>query len=334
MAALAALGGVAWVVTQRRRGYRLDAALVLGAMVLLAPIAIGWTWHGHTDSLKRLNPLVWAAYSSEAMVRDWVVGPAGLRSQAGVWRVPWDRTMPETVGHPLVLGMAALGVIWAGRRRALFLLALAVPLAHFAIFTPLHLGHSYDQYAVGLFIPLAAGLAAVALLERGGWRRLGAWTLLALLFASCAAAWWQRMLPLQLTNAYRRPAWFVRLARTLAESTRPTDVVVGFGMSANPEVPYYAGRRALMWPDWADASPDGEDVENALLSLEGHTVGALFVCPPGVPGETLERFRAHARLEPSPRLELPAAARGSCSVYLPASTAASPPGRSSGERRE
>jgi hypothetical protein len=87
-----------------------------------------------------------------------------------------------------------------------------------------------------------------------------------------------------------RPAWFVRLARTLADSTRPNEIVLGFGLNANPEVPYYSKRRALMWSSWVD--------------------------PSGVPEATLARFREHAGLASTPAFELPAGARGSCSVYL------------------
>jgi hypothetical protein len=314
MAVFAALAGLWWLVLQRRREYRLDARLLIGALVVVLPVAVGWSWHGHTDAVKRLNPFAWA-FSSDAMVRDWVLGPDGLRSDPAIWRVLWDRTPPDTVGHAAVVIAAAVAVVLARRRRALFLLALAVPVAHFAVFTPLHLSHAYDQYAVGLFVPLAAGLAAVALLERGGARRYLAWALVLLVAACSIEGWRERMLPIQRRDAYRRPAWFVRLARTLAESTRPDDVVLGFGMSANTEVPYYARRRALMWPDWADASPDGEDVASALSALEGHRVGALFSCPPGAPQATLERFRAQAGLDAAP-LELPSGGRGSCLVHL------------------
>jgi 4-amino-4-deoxy-L-arabinose transferase-like glycosyltransferase len=323
MAAFATLAGLWWLVVQRRRGYRLDSRLILGALVVLAPVAVGWSWHGHTDAVKRLNPFAWAAFSSDAMVRDWVLGPDGLRSDPAIWRVLWDRTLPDTVGHAAIVIAAAVGVVLAGRRRALFLLALVVPVAHFAVFTPLHLSHAYDQYAVGLFVPLAAGLAAVALLERGGARRYLAWALVLLVATGSIEGWRERMLPVQRRDAYRRPAWFVRLARTLADATQPSDVILGFGMSANPEVAYYARRRALMWPDWADASPDGEDVASALEALEGHRVGALFSCPRGAPEATLERFRAQAGLDAVP-LELPSGGRGSCLVHLKSSE---PPSR-------
>jgi hypothetical protein len=284
--------------------------------VLLVPVTIGWSWHGYTDTYKRLNPLASAAYSSVAMVRDGIIGLPGQRSFDLVWRVLWGRTLPDTVGHPGIVIAAVVAIALAGRRRALFLLALCMPVAHFFAFAPLHLSHPYDQYATGLFVPLAVGLAAVALLERGGTRRHLAWALVGLVALSSIAGWRERMLPLQQRDAYRRPAWFVRLAGALADATRPTDVVLGFGMSANPEVPYYAKRRALMWPAWADPSPEGEDVENALAALKGHRVGALFSCPPGTGEETLALFRERMGLAPEPAVELPAGGSGRCVVYL------------------
>jgi hypothetical protein len=315
MVTFAALAFLGWIVAQRRSGYRPTPAMIAGALVVLAPVAVGWTWHGHADALKSRNPLAWAL-SSDAFVRDWVLGPAGLRAEPGTRTVLWERNIPESAGHVVVLVAAGLGVLIARRRRALFTLAVLVPIAHFAAFTPLHLGHAYEQYGAGLFFPVATGLAAAALLEAGGWRRPLAWALVALAAVSCVGTWRESMLPLQRRDAYRRPAWFVRLASTLAESTQPDEMLLGFGLSANPEVPYYARRRALMWPDWADPSPDGDDVEVALEGLQGQKVGALFSCPPGVPEATLARFRERAGLDPSPARELPSGGAGRCVVYL------------------
>jgi hypothetical protein len=316
LVAFAFLGGLFWLVLNRRRGYPVDARLVLGAMALILPVAIGWTWHAHTDAIKRANPLVWAAYSTDAMVRDWVVGPGDQRSWSLVWTILRERAWPEAVGHVAVVLAAGLGVALAGRRRRLFLLALAIPVLHTFVFMPLQLSHPYDQYATALFVPLAVGLAVVALLERGGARRSLAWGLLALAVVSSLAGWWTQMRPLQEQDAYRKPAWFVRLARTLADSTRPSDVILGFGMSADPQVPYYARRRALMWPDWASPDPQGDDVAGALVALSGHHVGALFACPSSVPHETLAVFLKQCGLPGSPSASLAAGPRGHCDVYL------------------
>ncbi len=321
----AGLAGLWWFVLEWRRGCRLTAAL-LAALVIILPLAAGWTWHRHADALKRLNPFGWGV-TSDAMWRDWVFGPPGgharlsLRFEANTWEVLWVRTIPEVVGNYLVVVVATLGVVVARRRHKLFALALAAFVAHFVAFTPLHLSHAYYQYAMGLFLVAAVGFAAVGLLECGDARRHLAWLLAALVAVSCVQGYRTRMLPIQRHDAYRKPAWFVGLARALAEATRPTDVIVGFGMNWNPEVPYYAKRRALMWPGWGDANPDSKDVAKALANLEGYRVGALFSCSDATPEATLAQFRKRAGLQDSISFEMPAVTlekgrHGHCSVFL------------------
>jgi hypothetical protein len=101
------------------------------------------------------------------------------------------------------------------------------------------------------------------------------------------------------------------MARALNEATGPEDVIVGFGMDWNPEVPYYARRRALMWPSWGDASPDSTDVARALANLDGYEVGGLFNCPNrGAPEETVARLRERWGLVESPTF------RARCRVYV------------------
>jgi hypothetical protein len=78
----------------------------------------------------------------------------------------------------------------------------------------------------------------------------------------------------------------------LLNRTRPDDVIVAFGMNWNPEVPYYARRRALMWPGWADLSPEGKDIANAVAKLAGYRIGAVVSCSRSLPDAVLERFRA------------------------------------------
>jgi hypothetical protein len=75
-------------------------------------------------------------------------------------------------------------------------------------------------------------------------------------------------------------------------------------------VPYYAGRRALVWPGWSDASPDSPDVARALASLEGQPVGALFNCPRGAPEATVARFRERWGLVESQTF------RARCRIYV------------------
>jgi hypothetical protein len=132
----------------------------------------------------------------------------------------------------------------------------------------------------------------------------------AVVAVTCVQGYVTRMLPIQRRDAYGKPDWFVRMAAAITEATQPDDVIVGFGMNWNPEVPYYAKRRALMWPSWGDASPDGSDVVKALANLEGYTVGALFNCSQGTPEATIARFRDRWGLVESPTY------RGRCEVYV------------------
>ena len=84
----------------------------------------------------------------------------------------------------------------------------------------------------------------------------------------------------------------VRIARELSARTKPDEVIVVFGMNWDPEVPYYARRRALMWPGWGDPSPEGKDVAKAVRNLAGYKIGAVVSCSRELPDATLGKFRA------------------------------------------
>jgi hypothetical protein len=303
----AGLAGVWWLVAQRRGPAR-PAVRIAGAVLVVLPPLAGWAWQWHADSLKQLNPFA-APIVSGQLLRDWVAGP-GSRFAPDVLLSLWERALPFTLGHPVVLAGATLGILVARRRRALFALATGGFLAHFVVFAPLDSTQHYYWYGPGVFLVAATGLAAVALLECGDARRHLAWPLVALVSVSCVTGYVTLMLPFQREDAYRKPDWVVRLARALAASTQPDDVIVGFGTDWNPEVPYYAGRRALVWPGWSDASPDSPDVARALASLEGQPVGALFNCPRGAPEATVARFRERWGLVESQTF------RARCRIYV------------------
>jgi hypothetical protein len=282
---------------------------ILGALLVFLPLVAGWAWQQHADSLKGLNSFA-SEISSGHLLRDWVVGPPGSRFGPAALLSLWERAVPYTVGHPVVVAAAMLGIIVAQRRRALFALALGGFLAHFGVCAPLDSTQDYYWYGMGVFLVAATGFAAVALLECDDARRHLAWLIVMLVTVCCVQGYLTRMLPIQRQNAYAKPDWSIRLARAVTEATRPEDVIVGFGMDWNPEVPYYAGRRALMWPGWSDASPDSADVARALASLDGHQVGAVFNCRRAVPDATIARFRDRWGLVPSPTY------RARCTLYV------------------
>lgn len=311
VAVFVAIAGVWWLQTVVPRGRHWSTIPRLGPLVVVLPFGAGWLWQRFADSLKAFdfNPLTWGL-ASRQLFQDWIVGPPGLRFLPSTWAILWESAIPDAVGHPVVLAVAAACVLLAGRRRALFALGLAGFLAHFLIFTPLDVSHTYYLYAAGLYLVAAVGFAAVGLLETGDSRRHLAWLLTAVVVVSFARGYVTRMLPLQREDAYRKPNWIVRLANAIDESTGPEDVIVGFGLGWDPEVPYYAKRRAVMWPGWGDPRPDSPDVVRTLANLEGYRVGAFFNCSVGLPPATLALFRERWGLDEAP------AYRGRCQVYV------------------
>ena len=297
----AGLAGVWWLLAQRR-STTTPTVRTLGALLVVLPPVAGWAWQRHADSVKVLNPFT-SVISSGQLLRDYVVGPPGSRFEAAVLLPLWERAVPYTVGHAVVVAAAMLGIVIAQRRRALFALSLGGFLAHFAVFAPLDSTQDYYWYGMGVFLVAATGLAVVALLECDDARRHLAWLLVVLVTVCCVHGYVTRMLPYQRHDAYENPDWVIRLARAVTEATRPEDVIVAFGMDWNPEMPYYAGRRALMWPGWSDARPDSADVVRAHASLNGHQVGAVVNCPRGAPDATVARFRDRWGLVPSPTFE-------------------------------
>ena len=302
----AALAGAWWLHAQLRPRLALGKAVrVTGAVVIaLAPFA-GWAWQQHADALKQRNPFGWGI-SSGQLLSEW----AGLRLDPEILKPVWERAIPFIIGHPVVLAAAAIGVAVAGRRRRLFALALCGFLAHFAAFASLDCGFEYYWYGAGLYLVGAIGVAAVALLECVDWRRHLAWVLVALVAGTGVHGWATTMLPIQRLDAYRKPDWVVRLARAVSDATRPDDVVVVFGMDWNPELPYYAKRRALMWPTWGDPRPGSDDLSRALVSLEGHDVGAMLSCRDTAPPLTIDLLKERWGLVQSPTWD------GRCGLYV------------------
>jgi hypothetical protein len=171
-------------------------------------------------------------------------------------------------------------------------LLLLAALGHYLLFLPLHRAHPYYLYAIGGLVVVAVGIAGVGLRECGDRRRHLAWLLAAGSAGFGVSVYVDGLLPYQRQDAYRKPAWYVRLAKELEARTGPDEVIVVFGTNWNPEVAYYARRRALMWPGWCDPDPEGKDVASAIRNLAGHRIGAVVSCSRAFPPATLAKFRA------------------------------------------
>ena len=270
----------------KQRGWALTlvtrAAVTLAAVTLPAVVAIAW-WTHATDLVKAANPL--GEPNTSAGADAWVFGTVAERLTLDTWRVIFGRV--THFEYPWWLLLACLVCLIVAWRRwlvvaACLLLYLTAPLA----FTNLHFIHTYYACANLIFLVTALALCVVALLERTGWRRwLGVAALLAVIGVSVHSH--------QTTYAglQRSNGWLtIAAAKAVNRITEANEVMLGCGFDWSPEIPYYAGRRALMFPKWAT----GKTVAQAFQALNSYKIGAAVVSmePNFWEGEYAKQFRA------------------------------------------
>jgi hypothetical protein len=302
---LAALAAAFRLIGRTERP-RSPAFLPLLGLVLLLPLAAGYVWSAWADALKSQNPLA-APLRSGDVIGSWLFGPG-----ADGWGVALARLramVAEIAGGPVVLGLALAAALAARRRLAPLAACLAAFLGVLFVFLRFHVVHLYYPCANGLFLIGAVGFGVLALFERPGRGRLLGWLLLALALGFGLRTYHAEFERVQRRDAYAGPNQTVRLARGLAAITSGTDVILGFGLDWSPEVPYYAGRRALMWP--GHLPPSGEPLLGALDRLESYRVGAVFACREGsLPADSLAVLERRLPLSPVPRQRV-----GDCEVF-------------------
>jgi hypothetical protein len=99
----------------------------------------------------------------------------------------------------------------------------------------------------------------------------------------------------------------------VAKITSEDEVVAATGLDWSGELPYYAGRRGLILPNWLDHDPDSETLksERDALDASGAHVGAYLAC--GNQPEDRElapRLATSFGLSPQPFIV------GGCSIFI------------------
>jgi hypothetical protein len=281
---------------------------IVNAAVLALPLLAAVTWSLYADSLKSRNPLAGDLGSGRVLV-EWLFhpGPDG-------WSAAWSRLramVAELAGGSLLLGLAAAAVFATGRRRAAFTVCLLAFVSVYAVFLRFHVVHLYYPCANGLFLVGAMGFGVLALFEAKGRGALLAWPLLVSALGVGVRTYHAEFERVQRRDAYAGPNATVRLARGLAGLTSARDVILGFGLDWSPEVPFYARRRALMWP--GHVAPAAAALEQALDRLRSEHVGAVFVCREGsLLPESFYVLRRRLALAAEPRLRV-----GDCEAFTP-----------------
>ncbi|MCW5891768.1 MAG: hypothetical protein KIT14_14650 [bacterium] len=259
--------------------------LVAGAAVLGLPLLVGAAWVWHTDQVRAENPLAAGFITSDAM-HAWTFGTWEQRLSADTWRSFYTVKARDVLGVPLIVLAALVGVGLARRRIGLFVAAVLLFLLPLVLFVNLHLVHDYYTYANGCFLVAAVGVAVLALLEAGGWRRWGGVVLLLAAVLAGGGGYLRDRRPTQLRAV--PDLGRSELARAVRASTHPSDVLVVYGEDWSSVLPYYLERRAVMDrgardpaapPELAGAlDPLGPPMQAALRRVGMDRVAALLAC--------------------------------------------------------
>lgn len=233
---------------------------VLGAIPLLA--GVGWT--RYADSIKETGVLT-SIFTSDRLV-EWTFGTLGERASLETWGALLFNLIP--------LGL--LGFIWVvllprdKRHRRVWGFFASVVLVAAALFPTLYARHSYYAAAISPAIAALLGAGFMAALAVRPRRYVVGVTalLLAITFAIRADVW---------TVAFRPadPDRELDAAADIRSRTSATDLVLITGRDYSPAILFYADRRGIMMPIWADR----------VIIPPSFTIGyEAFDCSPSLDG--------------------------------------------------
>ena len=280
--AFALVGGAIYLYGRKRRGNALQnrstlsrllsSHLASSVLFIGLPVFLAWLWVRYTDQVRALNMVTGPLSSTNLWT--WNFGTWEQKLSSTSWKVILNQTIPDLLGSPVSLFLAAVGIFVARHRWLPFLISLLGFLTAFLIFTNLHVVHNYYAYANGIFLLAAVSWAIVALLESGNWRRLAGTALFLIIVITSINGYYSRLYATQSNNANL----FNNLAFTINRITPPGDVVLIFSREWTSELPYYSERRALIWPRWMPRDLDAPAIREAIGKLQGYRIGAVALC--------------------------------------------------------
>jgi hypothetical protein len=190
----------------------------------------------------------------------------------GTWESIFSRTGTIFADWRWLFWALALGGIGAacmiGRRRREMLSCLVLFVLSPAIFTNLYYEHDYYQYANGVFIVCAVGLAIVEFVERRHFRWLAV-ACCVVLGGLSVKGYIKLFYPQQ--RIEHLASW--NLGQAVRNLSATSDVNIFFAPTSDPSIAYHSGRRALIISN----SHDENKVLELLRGARGCKIGGIFV---------------------------------------------------------
>lgn len=238
------------------------------AAAAAAPVAAAVWWVGQADRIKALNPV--ADFLSSANLQGFNLGTWVMRTSAEVWVKQARIIAVELTATPALVAVIVVGLVLAPARRGLIAAALVLFAAALMMFPLLFALHDYYFVATAVLLLLAAGVALAGLAETGRWRVVALAAAIALCGAQ-AVRYVRHYWPTQREISLGGDAF----SSTLRTFTEPGSVLVIVGEDWSSILPYYAQRKALMFP--AGAERNLAKVDAALAQLHDETIGAMVI---------------------------------------------------------
>lgn len=273
-ACLAIAGRAVWVHWQRRTEpggmTALKSLLIWGGSSALLPLLATWSWTRFADATKALNP-VGAALVSENLVR-FNFGNDLLADRFSFSRWQALAEQWETGLGPWMLIAISPLVIWfgAGRFRGPAGVALLVFFGAQLLMPNLFSIHDYYFVGIAGALALAWGLTAAGLMERGRVGIGAAGVLVVVVAGFQIKTFHENYLP-----GMKLDSGGDDLTHQLYMLTEEDEILIVAGSEWHAFIPYYAKRRALMFPFGTQDNVEIRD--RAFELLDPDKVAALVL---------------------------------------------------------
>jgi hypothetical protein len=241
----------------------------------IVPVFTGVLWIMYSNSVRAQNPF--AAMIVPDRMASWIFGTWAQRASTEFWREVLIRTMPDILGFGVFIAVLPSVAALANRKwRAAFIAAIIAFLTPLALFTNVHLIHSYYRYSNAIFILGAVGLG-IGRMAYAGHRWMAA-IILATLPVLQLTFFWGEYTPF-LVNDYDNVRRVLKISSLIKESTPTTSGLIIIGFDTNSVIPYYSERKSLAIPGWAPSELMQRVFEHPQAFLGENQLAGILFCP-------------------------------------------------------
>jgi hypothetical protein len=242
--------------------------LFYGFMFLGVPLLVGALWTWHADSLKAMNPI--GNFNISSDLKPWIFGTLEHRISPVVWKRILIDYAPSILGSNWLFLLLPVSLLRRGFRLPAIICLLSFAVA-VLVYTNLYWRHEYYLYANSIFLVVLMGLSIISLLERPRFRIVG-FLLIPLVLVLMYYRYEAYYSPMLATAEETED----RLYQAMKSITEEDEVILIYGMSYYPDIPYYSERKAIM-PNGM-VSVDDPRMKKAIENTGLDRITSMLIC--------------------------------------------------------